>query len=338
MPKKLMTALIGFGKIAQGYEQDIVMARHYPYSTHAQVLRDHPAFDWQLVIDPDPIACQKASRDWQIPFVSRKIEEIPELAHQIEVAVIATPPNDRINILNLLPNLRAVMVEKPIGINLESSEIFIDECRRRGILVQVNLWRRADRSLAALKSGGLARIIGKTQVAFGMYGNGLLNNGTHMVDMVRMLFGEVVAVQKIVTMPTFFEGPIHNDLNLAFSLKITESLSVLMSPLWFSQYRENGLFIFGERGRLDILNEGLTLLYYPRNKNRAMAGEFEIENDRPQNLVSGAGDALYWMYENLAQSLLEQEELCSSGISALETAKVIEAIKTAPMNGELCVI
>ncbi|MBO6785090.1 MAG: hypothetical protein JJ899_17725, partial [Alphaproteobacteria bacterium] len=46
-------ALFGCGNVGAGYAEDPVMARHYPYASHNQVLADHPAIDWVAAIDTD---------------------------------------------------------------------------------------------------------------------------------------------------------------------------------------------------------------------------------------------------------------------------------------------
>ena len=338
MVAKIPTALIGFGKMAQGYAKDSVMARFYPYATHAQVLRDHPAFSWEVVVDPDPSACQSAREEWLVPTVVSSLNDLRDDSRSIKVVVMATPPEHRLDMLDCFPNVRAILVEKPLGVDLDSSIRFIKECEKRGIMVQVNLWRRADRGLRDLASGELANLVGDVQTVFGVYGNGLNNNGTHMVDMVRMLFGEVCAVQRIRTLTPFQEGPIRYDTNPAFALETDLGISVLFCPLRFGHYRENGLCIWGKNGRLDILNEGLTLQFYERCENRGMSGEYEIASDRPITLPSTVGHALYEMYSNLADSLDGDMALCSSGSSGLRTTHIVEAIKAAPENGKVCQI
>ncbi|MDC0979367.1 Gfo/Idh/MocA family oxidoreductase [Gammaproteobacteria bacterium] len=335
MQKSIPTALIGFGKMAQGYAKDSVMARFYPYSTHAQVLRDHSAYDWQVVVDPDPCACRSAREDWQVPIVSQTLEELGEASHRIEIVVIATPPNERLNILKRFPNLRAVLVEKPVGVDLASSEYFVMECKKRGLLLQVNLWRRADRALRSLANGKLLHLVGNVQAAFAVYGNGLNNNGIHMIDMVSMLFGDVCAVQRIATLAPFQEGPIRNDINCAFALETESGTAAMFFPLRFGNYRENGLCLWGERGRLDILNEGLTIHHYERCANRAMSGEDEIASDNPTLMLSTVGDALFEMYSNLANALGGKADLWSSGASALKTARTLEAVKAASVDGKV---
>jgi predicted dehydrogenase len=65
--KRLRTVVIGFGRVASGYAKDPVMARHYPYATHAQVLAAHPGFSWDAVVDTDGEALAAARAEWKIP-------------------------------------------------------------------------------------------------------------------------------------------------------------------------------------------------------------------------------------------------------------------------------
>jgi predicted dehydrogenase len=332
--RRLATAVIGFGKIGAGYADDDLMARHYRYATHAQVLADHRAFDWLAVVDPNPDMLVSARDRWNVPHVAKSVEELGPCRERIEVAVLATPPQARLDLLGRFPALRAVLVEKPLGVDAVSGRAFLDECRRRGILVQVNLWRRADQGFRQLATE-LQNLIGSAYSACFFYGNGLLNNGTHMIDFARMLFGEVESVQRIGASEPFIAGPIPGDLNPAFALRFESGLGVVFTPLHFSAYRENGAIIFGSQGRLDILNEGLTIQHFRRCPNRAMRGEYELPADGPVALASTVGSALYEMYSNLFDAVDGGTPLFSPGESALVTSEVVEAVLRAPASGEL---
>jgi predicted dehydrogenase len=326
MTKRLRAAVIGFGKMADTYAQDPAMARHYRYAAHAQVLAEHPAFEWLAVVDQSAAARERAQHHWRVPHVAADAAGLGRVAEQIEVAVLATPPDARMGIIDALPSLRAVLVEKPLGSGLAESRRFLEQCDRRAIAVQVNLWRRADETFRRLAAGELRQLVGDVQCAFCVYGNGLLNNGTHMIDLVRMMLGEIVAVTAVATDSAFVEGPLEGDLNVAANLLLESGASVALLPLRFAEYRENGIDIWGQAGRLSILNEGLTILRYPRAANRAMSGEREIAVDAPDALPSSVGDALYRMFSNLAQAMTDGSPLCSPGTSALQTAVAVEAV------------
>jgi len=325
MSTPLRTVLIGAGRIGAEYADDPIMARHYPYAAHAQVLAAHPAFLWDAAVDPSERARAQLQQRWGIRHLAPTVSELPSSYHP-EVAVIATPPENRLAILERLTSVRAVLVEKPLGATVAQAQRFLELCVKRGLLVQINLTRRADETLRQLAMGGLQEQIGQFQAGFGLYGNGLLNNGIHMVDLARMLFGEVYSVQTLGGVDPYPSGPIPGDVQVPFAMELSDGRGVMMQPLRFEHYRENALDIWGERGRVAIMQESLTVMVYPRVENRAMQGEYEIASDRPSKLPGTMGYALYRMYDNLAAALTEQAPLWSPGDSALQTARVVEAI------------
>jgi predicted dehydrogenase len=330
--RPLVTAVIGFGKVSAGYADDPVMARHYRYTTHAQVLRAHPAFDWQAVVDPAPEARAAAAR-WGVGAV---VAQAGALANRerIEVAVLAMPPGPgRHEALAALPNLKAVIVEKPLGRTLAEARDFLAACVRRGVVVQVNLWRRADRAFRTLAAGELARRIGRLQTGFALYGNGLHNNGVHLVDLLRMLLGEIAAVQATAPAAADPRWPIPGDIQTAAALTFADGAQVYLAPLDFAAYREVGLDLWGDRGRLSILQEGLSIQAFVRQANRGMSGEYEIASDRPELMPSTVGDAFWELYEDLAAAVRQSGAVCSPGVSALRSEAVIEAIARSAVTG-----
>jgi predicted dehydrogenase len=323
---RLKTALIGFGKIGQGYASDVLMAQHYRFATHAQVLKEHPKYDWQLVIDPDPQACSDARDYWKIPNVGRDETELRSICQNIDIAVIAAPPDKRKDVFSIFPNLKALIIEKPLLLTRREANQFLGICKSRNIKVQVNLWRRSDLLFRALANGYLGNLIGEIQAVFGIYGNGIRNNGTHIIDMIRLLLGEVQSVERSKCFSSLPAGPIKDDINVGVTIRTDCGVGVVLSPLNFDHYRENGLQFWGTNGRLDILNEGLVVLYYPKKSNRAMEGQFEITNDSPVRIESTVGTALYNLYDNLSNTLCGKADLFSPIESALVTEQLINEI------------
>lgn len=322
---KLRTVVIGFGKIGAGYADDPIMARHYRYATHAQVLRDHPMFRWDAVVDVSEAALDSARERWGVPIAEKTLDKVLE-QYQPEVAVIATGPEFRVETIEALPGIRAVIVEKPLGLTETVARNFLELCHKRQILVQVNLWRRADSLFLQLSHGLLRKLIGEPQCIFGIYGNGLMNNGTHMIDFVRMLLGEVERAEAVGPVKPYDPGPVPGDVNVAFTLRTRSGVLAMMHPVNFVRYRENSLDIWGDKGRLSIMQEGLKLYFYPVGQNRAMQGEREVASDQPQELSSTVGEALYHMYDNLALALMDGRALLSPGNSAYETMRIVHHV------------
>lgn len=335
---KWKAALIGFGKIGAGLAEDPVHAQAFPYATHAQALRDHPDFDWVAVVDPAASARESARATWGVLETATSAEDLPSAA-VIEVAVIATPPSGRFAVLDALPGLKAVLVEKPLADNVGNAEAFLAYCRTRQITVSVCLPRRYDHSLRELADGGVAATVGVPMAAFATYGNGLANNGTHLIDMIRFLLGEVVCVQAIGGARSFVEGPIDGDLNLPFVCVLSTGLTVMVSPLHFSAYREVGLDIWGESGRLQILHESLTLISSSRGASRLLSGAAEINHDDFKRQTSTIGNALYSVYDNLSAVMHGSIPSCG-GDDALAAMRIVEAVRRSAVAGgssEACV-
>jgi predicted dehydrogenase len=220
-----------------------------------------------------------------------------------------------------------------LGRSLDEAREFVHACSARNVLVQVAFWRRADPLLRRLADGDLARRIGALQTGFALYGNGLHNNGVHMVDLVRMLCGEIVAVQAIGQASVPPSLPIPGDIHANVALALANGATIFMSSLDFRAYREVGLDLWGDLGRLAIWQEGLHVAHFPQAPNRAMSGEREIASDAATLLPSTVGEAFWHLYDNLARALDQGEPLCSPAESALATTAAIEGIVDSLRTG-----
>jgi predicted dehydrogenase len=319
------TAIVGFGKIGAEYADDPLMARHYPVATHAQALAGHSAFEWWAVVDPRPESRRLARDRWGIASTFATVNELAQ-AGPTEVAVLATPPEARLEAIEALPDLRAVIVEKPLGRTIGEAQAFVDACRKRDIHIQVNYWRRADDGFRELASGGLNTLVGNTQAVFGVYGNGLRNNGSHMIDFCRMLFGEIADATALAGIARRRTGPLEGDIDVPFSLAFESGLCALFQPIDFSDYRENGLDIWGSRGRLQIVQEGLRTMHASVRENRAMRGEKEVASDAPYICTTSVGNAFRRLYDHTALMLDGGADAVCSAESALRTEAVVEDV------------
>lgn len=327
MKPRLRTALIGFGKMAAGYSLDPVMTRWYEYASHSQVLREHPAFAWDAVIDPSPEAQALARDIWSIPNVFDSAEAAAAAGYAPDCLIIATPPDLRAGALEPFGSVKVALVEKPLGRSLDEALNLVELAARKNILLQVNTWRRADETMQNLANGGIKELIGNVQAASFIYGNGLHNNGFHLIDMVEMLLGAITSVQALGEPRPGPHLPLPGDFDLTFALHLQSGLIVLAQPLDFQFYRENGLDLWGSDGRLTVTQEGLCLNQYPRTPHRATQGAFEVSSDAPSRLPRTVGQALWRMYDNLAESVTDPTRACSPVEGALLAERILAALE-----------
>jgi predicted dehydrogenase len=328
----LNTVLVGFGEIAAGYASDPKMAKVFNDAAHIQAIMRHPAYNIAAVVDPSEQARQSARTDWQIENCLSDISQLPK-DQAIDVAVLTSPSATRLEALARLPDLKAVLAEKPLGQRPGEAEAFVHECSRRDLPLQVNYWRRGAAGFHTLAGGHLASLVGEPQAAFGLYGNGLYNNGSHLVDFVRLLLGEVEAVQAISPISEIVLARGTKDKSLAFALTLDSDLVVTISPVDFSAYREVGIDIWGRDGRVAIWQEGISVQHFPLVENRGVSDADEIATDRPRFIDCPIEDAFYNMYDNIWRHLDKGEALLSPGNSALATERTLLALERSAADG-----
>lgn len=329
------TVLIGCGNVGSSFAEDPVTARHYRYVSHAQVLHDHPDFDWIAAIDTDQYRATEVSRQWGVPTAAAATQDIDQ-RELVRVAILATPPGPgRLEALDAFSGLRAVVAEKPLGVTKEETSLFCKYCADRNISVQVNLPRRCDVTHRALAEGGLAEKIGTLHGGALLYGNGLRNNGLHMIDLARALLGDVVTAQAAAAPArTFTSGPIPGDINLSFLLSFANGVVLSGTALPFADYRENAIQLWGSRGGLTLAQEGLRVGHTPTQPHRALHDDQELAQDTTSWETTSIGNAFFSVYDNLADHLRFGTPLLSPPEQACASEEVVDAIvKSASIDG-----
>ncbi len=323
MNNRFLTTLIGFGKVAFSMSNDKKMAKFIKYQTHAQVLKSNKNFLWNAVVEPDKEKRELAKKKWKIPIVVDSISKLPQ-DHKIDVMVITTPPEDRMLLLPFIKRVKkAVILEKPISNSYKNSIKFYRECKRQKLKVQVNLFRRLDKEMIKVKETILSKKLGNLQAGFCVYGNGLYNNALHMVDLIRMLFGEISFVQAIAEDSQFNNCTMKNDFNIPFIIFTKKGGSIIFQPINFNFYRDIYLDFWGEKGRLEIFQEGLFYRLSGVKKHRAIDGLNEISIDKMKYKKTNCGYAYYNIYENLAKHLKKKIKLLSPIENAILSEQVL---------------
>lgn len=331
----IKTGLFGMGKMGALYALDPVMTQQVEYVSHLQVIEAHPAFELVVGIDPSETVRQQVEQHWPRVRTAASVESAENL-DAIELAVLATPPQARIEIIRALPNVKTVFVEKPLGLDVESSRAFLDECAERGIQVQVNFWRRADTLFNRLAKGELRELIGETQAVMGIYGNGLHNNAAHIIDFVDMLCDDIVAVTANGPTKVRARNPILNDVDQSFSLITETGVTASFIAVDFDHYREVSFDFWGTAGRLEMIQESAVIRVSGLAENRGESGVKEVASDRYCVIETEVGTALWEMYEDLHQVICHGAALISPGINALKCELVLDAILTSAKTG--CVV
>ena len=183
--------IIGCGRIAGGYDEgrtDTVVR------THAKAFGGHPGFRLAACVEPDADRRHAFMEHWAIP---EGAAELSAFTHRpFAVACIAGPTHSHADVLHRLLDMDVAVTfaEKPLTDDLDEARALVAAFAERGKALVVNYLRRCDPAMAALQADIAAGCLGRLQGAVGLYTKGILNNGSHMVDLLQYLLGSLEPV------------------------------------------------------------------------------------------------------------------------------------------------
>jgi predicted dehydrogenase len=185
--------VVGCGRIGAAWDSpgdSMVM-------THAHAYSRHPRIGALAFVDLDPEAARRAAETWGGKAFTDLETAIAE--YRPDLASVCVPDEAHHEALDRLIGCgaRLILAEKPLTTRLEDSAGVVRKARERGVLVNVNYGRRFDPEVAALRAAIRRGDHGRPLNAVAYYTKGLLHNGSHLVDLLRHLFGEVVSARPL---------------------------------------------------------------------------------------------------------------------------------------------
>jgi predicted dehydrogenase len=177
--------VVGCGKIAGGYNRGPSDPK---ILTHALAYLRHPAYELAACVDPDERSRLAFASTWSVPKNFAMLDDALE-AGEYDIVSICSPTGTHLAVLERLlqSRVRAVFAEKPLDGRPQQARQIGAEFAARNIPVAVNFGRRFDRSIRVLRSAITSGRFGKLVSAIGFYSGGVVNNGSHMVDLAAFL-------------------------------------------------------------------------------------------------------------------------------------------------------
>lgn len=184
--------IVGCGNIAGGLDSSRVASVSLPI-THAKAYKMDEYFDLVACVDPDLQKRLKFQKDWSLDYGFSSIQELRSIPFSVDVISICSPTHLHTEHLEVALSLnpKLVFCEKPLGSDIEVLKEILDRYKKQGIHLAVNYSRRFDNSVINFKSSIDSGEYGILRGINGWYGKGLLNNGSHMLDLLIYLLGNV---------------------------------------------------------------------------------------------------------------------------------------------------
>lgn len=182
------TVLIGAGRIASGFDTP-----HSPLVlTHAHALVKHPRFTLVGMTDTDAVRGAKEARKWRTTFYADTDTMLKET--KPDMVIIATPDDTHADLLLKVSRTRPLMIicEKPVGVSKKEVNMLEQKVLPLNIPTIINYSRRFDPTVVKVRDELWLGRYGKVISANGIYTNGVLHNGAHLIDLGRFFFGEMI--------------------------------------------------------------------------------------------------------------------------------------------------
>lgn len=213
----LRTLIIGCGNIAGGFDEGRP-ADALPY-THAGAYARDGRYAISACVEPDEARRQAFMDAWAVPRGFASLEQAMEHGGGYDVISICSPTPFHATDLEMSIRMRPRLIfcEKPVTTSLAETERLCSACDAADIPLAVNYTRRWDPDVARLREDIRSGRWGTLRSAVGCYNKGILNNGSHMLDLLHLLVGpmQIVRVGSPVhdffsddpAIPAWLEGP-----------------------------------------------------------------------------------------------------------------------------------
>lgn len=317
----LRVLIVGCGKIAGGFDQGR-FPNDLPY-THAGAYVRDGRFKITVCVEPDDNRRAEFMETWGVPVGVRSTDELLNTGEQFDVISICSPTichaHDLEIALRLNPKL--IFCEKPITTLLADTEELVAECCEANILLAVNYTRRWDPDITKLQASIHAGQWGMLRSVIGLYNKGILNNGSHMLDLLHLIVGpmEIIKIGKPIydffpndpTISVWLQG--QQDVSIHLACSHAEDFAVFELQLIFSHgvlTMEDGGMFWRERRAIDSVTfKGYRML----EEGVRRAGEY------PRAMLQAV--------DNIYRAIYQGDPLASTGDSALFAQRVCEQIK-----------
>lgn len=327
--RRYRAVVIGVGKIGALLEADPLRPKP---ATHAGALFSNRNVQLTGLVDSQPQQLRAAERLFPGVSLYSKVEEClrTELP---DIVSIATPPASHRELIErcLRYSVKAIICEKPLSDNLQDAMRIERLVRKHKIFFIINHQRRFFPLFQNAQKRIAAGDLGNTHQVTAYYTNGLLNNGSHAIDVLQFLLqDEVIWVVGFLNK----RNGVHpnGDHNVDGVVQFKKGAVAVLQSLNNNAYGVHELYFLGDKGALSIYNYGYEFEWISARPSRTFKGMHELDYSRTRcqsdyrSMTSGVVDYVVDCLEKRARPL-------SCIIDGLSALRILYALKASAEKG-----
>lgn len=283
--------IVGCGKIA-GMEDH---PGNPHITTHARAIHGHPGYRLEACCDPDPARAEAFARLWGGRTCSGAEEMLDRGG--VDVVVIAASTPAHLPLLNLLLDRdgdETVICEKPLvesRLEWESLKPRLEATSRPWA---VNFPRRFDAAHRALRGRLRSGDLGPLLTFHAHVAKGLVHNGSHMVDLILYLLGDIASLEPVSLRPLG-----HGDLSGTALVTLASGPEGTLTGVDGPDYSLFELDLVYQRGKVEIRRIGHEMSLLRGVPSPVHPGFFDLS--ARENLATTYHEAFLGIYRSLAE-------------------------------------
>ena len=318
--------IIGCGNIAGRFDE--LRDREALPLTHAGAYRRHPGFRLAACVDPDETRLDAFSEHWQVGVKASKIEDLRHQSGDFDVISICSPTEFHVHHLEAALALKPKLVfaEKPLTTNTLETGRWVNRFEQNGIALAVNYTRRWQPDIIALAANLRSGQYGAIRSASGVYNKGIANSGSHMLDLLRNLLGEISLVAVGSPSWDFWE----HDPSIPAMLRSESGVPIILNIGDARDYSLFELRIVTESGTIEMTDGGMNWVWRSARDSVQFPGYKSLGESR-----ASEGDyskAMLGAVSNIAEHIEGGESLACDGQTALAAQIICDQIYAAAVK------
>lgn len=321
--------IVGCGNIAGGFDHDRPDT-DTPF-THAGAYCRHGGFALAACVEPDAARRQAFMQRWRVARGFANMDEALAVGLRPTVVSICSPTPvhlaDARAALKFSP--RVLFCEKPVTPKLEETRALVDECAAQGVSLVVHYTRRWDPSVLRLADELRAGRWGAVRSASGCYSKGVNNNGSHMIDLLGLLLGDLQVLAVGRPCADFFA----DDPSIPALLLAAGEVPVTLNIGHAGDYSLFELELVTELAVIRMEEGGLSWRIRPAEASLNFRGYRSLVGERRQ--AGTLGQATLAAVGEIDCILRQGGRASSTGANALRAQTICEALRNRALGASL---
>jgi len=313
---KIETIIIGFGKIAYGYNQH----NKQDVLTHYKSLYKSKNFKLTAFVEPNNEKRKKIVKELKI----KGYANLSQLKDKVfpRLAIICSPTNSHIKVIRELikehKSVKTILCEKPFGSNYYQAKKVTNELKKKKIKLFINYMRISDPGVTRVKK--LINKNFKKQIkGIVFYDGSTLNQASHLINLLQYWLGKVISIKKIQSNKKSLSlGGVN------FTLKF-KGAEIIFIGLNISNFSYASIELISPSGRIEYSQRGERITYQKAILDKTF-GEDYLPDLKKTIIYNDINNYQANVLKELYLNFTNKKSYLCTGDKAVETLKVISKL------------